>query len=239
VSTFSSSPVNQNDLVVTEQQVTQFLLSNPDFLQRHPDVLADLLPPRRSDIAGAADFQQYQIETLQHKLANMRSQQSDFFNTARDNLLTQQKIHECVLLALDAEGSADLLDVVLTDWPQVLEMAAINFCLEKAPSGHAWFEDSMIVSMEPGTINRLIGHKHNVLLRPLVQGEKLIFGAAALGVRSDALIKVRLDYTTPVGMLAFGAPQPGSFAPGQSVELLVFLARAFEASLRLWKFLEN
>lgn len=239
MSTSSPPSVNQNNLFITEQHVTQFLLSNPDFLQRHPDVLVDLLPPDRSDITGAVDFQQYQIKSLQHKLANLRSQQNDFFNTARDNLVTQQKIHECVLLALDAEGSADLLDIALHDWPQVLELAAINFCLEKVPSGHAWFEDDMIVSMEPGSINRLIGHKHNFLLRPLVQGEKTIFKTAALGIRSDALIKIRLDYATPVGMLAFGAVQPGSFAPGQSVELLMFLARAFEASLRLWKFLES
>jgi uncharacterized protein len=235
----AGTSVNQNALSVTEQQVIQYLAAHPDFLVRHPEVLNDLVPVARDAKDGVLDFQKFQIEQLQRSLANIKSMQNDFFTTARDNLLTQQKIHECVLLALEAECSSDLLDIVLTDWPQQLGLAAISFCLETDHAGNTWFDQELIVNLGSGEVNRLMGSKHNVLLRPLVTADKKIFGGMAPSVRSDAHVRIRLDYSTPPGMLVFGAAQPGSFAPGQSVELIVFLAQVLEANLRLWKFLEN
>lgn len=231
--------VNENTLNISDQQVSQYLAKHPDFLVRHPELLADLAPLARPTNGGIADFQKYQIEQLQRTLNALRAQQTDFFNTARDNMLTQQKIHECVLMALEADNSTDLIDIVLNDWPQHLNLAAIQFCLENDHAGNVWFDEDLIVALEPGSVNRLIGMKHSVMLRPLVHGDKAIFGGMAQGVRSDAYVKIQLDYSTPPGMLAFGAAQPGSFAPGQSVELLIFLANVLESSLRLWKALEN
>jgi hypothetical protein len=89
--------------------------------------------------------------------------------------------------------------------------------------------------LEVGSVDELLGPNHDVLLRSDVVGDPALFGAAAAGlVRSDALVRLRVSSTAPVGLLALGARKPGVFHPGQGTELLTFLVQVIELSIRAW-----
>ena len=83
-------------------------------------------------------------------------------------------------------------------------------------------------------VDRLIGEGRDTRLRPEGQGEAEIFGAAAGLVRSDALIRIKVSAEAPVGLIAFGSRRESTFHPSQGTELLAFLARALEISVRSW-----
>ena len=59
-------------------------------------------------------------------------------------------------------------------------------------------------------------------------------GAAAGLVRSDALIRLDIAEAAPPTLIAFGSRQPDHFHPGQGTELLNFLARVLEITIRAW-----
>ena len=80
----------------------------------------------------------------------------------------------------------------------------------------------------------MIGRSRNILLRPDVGGDPLIFGAGAGLVASDALIRLRISRRTPMAMLALGSRQTDFFHPGQATELLNFLGQSVETSIRGW-----
>ena len=73
-----------------------------------------------------------------------------------------------------------------------------------------------------------------MLLRQNARGERAIFGAGATLVHSDALLRLKISPATPVGLLALGSRKEGRFHAGQGTELLGFLARAVEFSIRAW-----
>jgi len=83
-------------------------------------------------------------------------------------------------------------------------------------------------------VNGVLGPGRDALLRDDVEGDAAIFGSAAGLVRSDALLRLSIGPQTPLGLLAFGTRHPGYFNPGQGTELLAFLARIFEHSVRAW-----
>jgi len=74
----------------------------------------------------------------------------------------------------------------------------------------------------------------DMLLRPRVRGARTIFGSAASLVRSDALLRLKISPAAPAGLLALGSRKENRFHPGQGTELLGFLARALERSIRAW-----
>jgi uncharacterized protein YigA (DUF484 family) len=65
-------------------------------------------------------------------------------------------------------------------------------------------------------------------------GDPIIFGPAAPLVRSQLLLRLELMPEVPLGMLALGSRDPLLFQELQGTELVNFLARAVERSLRFW-----
>ena len=61
-----------------------------------------------------------------------------------------------------------------------------------------------------------------------------LFGAAAGLVRSEALIRLSIGDATPEALLALGSRDAEHFQEGQGTELLGFLARVVEGSIRGW-----
>ncbi|MCX8506301.1 MAG: DUF484 family protein, partial [Alphaproteobacteria bacterium] len=117
--------------------------------------------------------------------------------------------------------------------------------------------------LPPGTIHSLLGHSKVLLRAEIGQEDRggypsdadnmstLIYGQKAVGlVRSDALARldfnlVAADHPEPqsgqnrtdmpvIGLLALGARRPGVYHPGQSTELVHFLAEFIVANVQRW-----
>ncbi len=217
----------------TAAQVVDYLKRHPTFLLRHPELLENQAAPGRTHGDSVVDLQQFMVERLRRDLTQLRGLQDEMVANSRDNLSTQDRIHKAVLALLVAESFEHLIEIVTTDLAVLLDVDAAALCVE-ATAAHAPRSVEGVQVLPSGLVDRLLGTGHEVLLRDDAEGEQAVFGPAAGLVRSDALIRLEIGHSVPVGLLAFGTRHPGYFNAGQGTELLTFLARVLEYCLRQW-----
>ena len=219
---------------LTGAQVADYLRRHPTFLMRHPELLDSQIAPWRDRGDGIVDLQQFMVERLRREIGRLRTEQDDLLANSRDNLSTQARIHKAVLALLAADSFERLIETVTTDLALLLDVDVVMLCVEKAQSSINDPGVEGVQMLPPGGVDLLMGRGQEVLLRDDVPGDPEIFGSAAGLVRSDALLRLNVSRKTPAGLIAFGTRHPGYFNPGQATELLGFLARVLEHSIRTW-----
>jgi uncharacterized protein len=88
--------------------------------------------------------------------------------------------------------------------------------------------------LRSGTVDALLGPNRDALLSSSVQADPALFGAAAGLVRSQALLRLSISRSGPVGLVCMGTRNPDTFYSGLGTELLTFLARALEITIAQW-----
>ncbi|MDR3516972.1 MAG: DUF484 family protein [Azospirillaceae bacterium] len=221
-----------NDALRAED-VAAFLRLHPDFLIQHGDLIACLTPPTQSRGPGVVDFQHFMVERLRRDLEASRTQYHDLVLTSRATLNGQSRIHAAVLRMLDATSFEQLIQTITTDLALLLDLDVTSLVVESNGSDHAPVNRSGVRVVMPGTVMRWLGI-HNILVQSDIEGEPTLFGPGAGLVRSMALLRLRISPETPEGVLALGSRDPVMFPHSTGTELLNFLARAVERSIRGW-----
>lgn len=214
----------------TVAQVTAFLKDNPDFLARHPELLAQMAPPSRYDAGPVVDFQQFMVARLQEELEEMRGCAEHLISTSRSNMSTQSRTHEAVLATLAANDMAGLGRVVAEDYPSLLDVDVGTLGFE-AENGQSRLIPGL-GCLPAGMVETVLGDG-DVMLRAQAPGDQLIFGDAAGLVGSFALVRIEAP-GCPLGLLALGSRLEQTFQASQGTELLAFLARVIEDCVRRW-----
>ena len=218
---------------LTAAQIVDYLKRHPTFLLRHPELLEVQAAPSRVKGEAVVDLQQFMVERLRKDLTRLRGLQDEMVANSRDNLSTQDRIHKAALALLAAENFEHLIEIVGTDLAVLLDVDAAALCVEATADKNPRSVEGVQV-LPAGHVDALLGANHDVLLRDDAEGDQAVFGPAAGLVRSDALIRLNISESVPVGLLAFGTRHPGYFNAGQGTELLTFLARVLEHCLRQW-----
>ncbi|HEY2891896.1 MAG TPA: DUF484 family protein [Dongiaceae bacterium] len=218
---------------LTAAQIVDYLKRHPTFLLRHPELLEVQAAPGRVKGEAVVDLQQFMVERLRKDLTRLRGLQDEMVANSRDNLSTQDRIHKAALALLAAENFEHLIEIVGTDLAVLLDVDAAALCVEATADKNPRSVEGVQV-LPAGHVDALLGANHDVLLRDDAEGDQAVFGPAAGLVRSDALIRLTISDSVPVGLLAFGTRHPGYFNAGQGTELLTFLARVLEHCLRQW-----
>ena len=65
-------------------------------------------------------------------------------------------------------------------------------------------------------------------------GEDAFFGEVSRFVKSDVLLRLKVSTDSPDGVMCFGSREPEAFGPDMSTELLFFLAKVLENTIRAW-----
>lgn len=220
------------------EEVAAYLRAHPDFLNQHPELMLILAPPTRvpGEAAGhgVVDMQHFMLRRLQGEIERLKRDQRDLVQTGRGNLAIQTRIHAASLALLSATGFDHLIQIVTTDFAVLLDVDVVMLCVEPSANAVPVVRAAGIQVLSAGTVGRLIGENHDVVLRPDVMGDPVIFGAAAGLVRSDALVRLSVGPKTPLGLIAFGSRRVGTFHPNQGTELLGYLARVLENCIRAW-----
>lgn len=220
--------------MLADEEVADFLLKNPDFLERHPELMGSLTPPSRREADGASvvDFQSFMVQRLQAEQTRMRGQLDDILGVARTNLSHQSRVHAAVFALLDARDFETLIEVVVHDLAALLDVDVVALVMEaEVDAGglpeHAGVHRSGVRLVEPGSVGALMGDEE-IGLDDDISGDPAIYGAGAGLVRSQALVRLSISPVSPPGLLALGARDPGAFHPGLGTELLSFLAGVVE-----------
>ena len=218
----------------TEHDVARFLRHHPDFLVKHPELLSSLAPPTRRLGDGILDMQQFMIERLRNDLSASRASNAELVTLSRSNQASQSRAFRAALALLNARTFEHLIEILTTDLAVHLGVDVASLCVEQTRDGPPRAPCKGVQILEVGTVDRLLGRGRDVLLRPDAPGDQAIFGSVAGLVRSDALVRLGIGRLAPPGLLAIGSRAEGWFQTGQGTELMAFLGRIVERSIRSW-----
>jgi len=215
--------------------VAGYLAAHPDFLTDRPELLQDLTPPARWDGEEVVDLQSVMLERLREESQDLRDAANLLISTTRANILIQTRAHAGVMALLAADGLDRILHVIHFDLPLLLDVDTVSLCLETGETGSGALGSGDIRWLATGSVDALLGgaDKAYALLEE-ASDDGAVFGETAGLVRSAAYVRINAGDNLPVGILALGARERGSFHPGQGSDMVNFLARVAELSLRRW-----
>ncbi|MBV8530823.1 MAG: DUF484 family protein [Candidatus Eremiobacteraeota bacterium] len=230
----NTGPAAVRSSEIGAREVVAYLCQNPDFLDRHPDVLRWLRAPARDIGDGVLDFQHFMLERLRRDYTRLQDERKSLIATSRGNLASQCRVHQAVLAMLRASSFEHLLQIVTTDLAVLIDVDVITLGVESAASHTPRLPLTGIHLLRSGTVDKLLGPNRDGLLYTDIHGDPALFGEAAGLVRSQALLRLSFGRTVPVGLMCMGTRSPDTFQPGLGTELLTFLARTLEISIAQW-----
>ncbi|MCF8474699.1 MAG: DUF484 family protein [Emcibacter sp.] len=216
---------------LSEEDVRDYLMMNPNFFDLNKDLLALLKPERQKRTDGVVDFQSILLDRLQNEVSTLHNRQESMIQASRSNMTTQMRIHAAVLCLLEAETFDHLCHIVCNDWVDILQVDSVIICFEEEAKSRLG-DNSNIRLLKKGVIDAFMGHETAAILRGNVKAAEEIYGPATPLIKAEALIKIEKTSHYPLGILAFGSRDEAFFTPGQGTELLRFLAGAFQGQLK-------
>lgn len=216
---------------VTAEDVSAYLREHPDFFVRQPELLAHISAPRADSAANVLDFQHFMIERLRADLADMRREQRELVSSSRAQINNQSRIHAAVLFLLDAPDLHHLFQTITTELAVLLDLDVVCLVLEGETDDCPTIDVGAVRVVRPGTVEIWLDGC-DIILEDGITGDPDLFGPGAGLVRSQALVRLEFSSRAPRGLLALGSREPDGYHPGQSTELLSFLARVAERCLR-------
>ncbi|MCW5747082.1 MAG: DUF484 family protein [Alphaproteobacteria bacterium] len=219
---------------LSADDVVAYLRAHPDFLVRHPALLDVIqIPPRQSG-AGVVDMQVAMVKRLRANIDKLRAVQQELISAGRANQITQNRIHVAVLSIIQATSFEKLIHTVTHELPGLLDVDFIALAIEGTEEAPRRVPVRGVYVLAPGAIDAALGPGESARLRGDIIGEEAFFGPVARHVRSDVLVRLRVSSGSPDGVIAFGSRDGGTFGPNQSTELLFFLTRVLENTIRAW-----
>jgi uncharacterized protein len=216
---------------ITVDQVREFLLKNPDFIQKNIDVVVHSSERDLGD--GIVDFQHYMVKNLQKDSKALRSRYDVLVDFCRDNMSVQTQVHQAALRLIRTRNLEQLLEAITQDLLSLFDVDVVRLAMESDMQFDTSYGEqhySGIVFVEPGTVDAALGIKKNVLLigdceHAPVAGMEQIFADCEDMIASCALLRLELETVGKNVVLAFGVRYKDRFQPGQGIELLHFLAQ--------------
>jgi uncharacterized protein YigA (DUF484 family) len=207
---------------ITEDAVHEYLEANPDFFERHNDLLGSLRLPH---VSGAAvSLVERQVSVLRQKDLKLERKLKDLIEVARVNDALDAKMHQLTLRLLAARDISDTLEAI---------EAALRTGFNADLSVLVMFDDpSAFAEVNIGRFFRPI-ERENISLKAFgtfLKGSgprcgqmrdsqrDFLFGKDTDEVGSAALIP--LGEKSEIGFLAIGSTDANRFHPGMSIDFL-------------------
>ncbi|QQS10949.1 MAG: DUF484 family protein [Rhodospirillales bacterium] len=216
---------------ITAADVLAYLRAHPEFLIENAGKID---PPARQSGAGVIDMQTAMVRRLRGEIDKLRATHHELVSAGRANQITQNRIHVAVLSIIQATSFEKLIHVVTHELPGLLDVDFIALAIEGAEDAPRRVPVRGVYVLAPGAIDAALGPGESARLRGDIVGEEAFFGPVARHVRADVLVRLKVSSGSPDGVLSFGARDPETFGPNQSTELLFFLTRVLENTIRAW-----
>lgn len=220
---------------LTEESISAYLQSHPDFFDRHHTLLTNLRVPHRTS-GAAVSLVERQVSVLRQKNNALERKLRDLVEVARSNEALATKIHavatqlqatrsredavSVVEEALHTAFSADVAVLILFDEPRSDENELGRFLrvIERTDAAIAPFKT--FLEADAPRCGRIRDTQRDFL-----------FGADALEIGSAALVP--LGPNCRVGFLAIGNRDADYFHPGKSMDFLSRLGDLVGCALRV------
>jgi uncharacterized protein YigA (DUF484 family) len=220
--------------------VRTFVLTHPEIFVDDIELLAALMP-RGQRSSNVLDMQGYVISRLRDEMSTIRAQGQALIEAAASNLLAQERVHSSVLRLMEARSFGHLIRIVSNDVGPLIGADAVIVCIE-APAGKTELPQSPppgIAVLPTASVDHVLGTGVKHLLNDGRKRLPSVYGRLTRRIRSEALVRLSFGGGAPAGLLICGSDAQETFAPGQRMELLAFLAHAIERAMCGWLGLEE
>lgn len=211
---------------IDEAGVIEYLLQNPDFLERHPQLLAELRIPH--PCGPAVSLLEHQARVLRERNRILQARLDELLAVARDNDRLADRIHRLTLELMDAQNLEAAVFCLKDELRSNFQCDAVTVkLLGEGDAAVDWVRPNAAeLRAFPGLLNDP---------RPLcgrLQHEQLefLFGDSATAIGSAALVPLADGQV--VGLLAVGSYQPDRFHPGMGTVFLRQLGATAGRALR-------
>jgi hypothetical protein len=202
-----------------EESIADYLRENPDFFDRHPKLLENLIVPH--SCGGAVSLVEYQVSVLRDQVREMRRRMQSLASNARDNEALSQRLHQLTLSLVECtrldELLASLYQAMREDFKA--DFAAVRLFADPATKGDQGLgefvgkhsEGKELFSQVLTSKKPICGHFKNSQLA-------FLFFDNAADIGSGALLP--LGQNTRYGILAIASRDPQRFHPGMGTIFL-------------------
>jgi len=220
--------------LLNDEDIGQYLLDNPAFFSRNPEVLVQMQGPTAVERDGVVDFQSIMVDRLRDEIHNLTACAQDVIETSRTNMTYLTRTHAAVLALLSAQDADHMARIISDDLPLLLDVDVVTFGFEQDIKAEAGLRLTGARMFPLGFLDTYIGEGGDIALVRDMLDDGAIFGDNQSLVQSAALARLRPGPNTAGGMIALGSNVPGAFHAGQGTDLLNFLARVCEKLFQKW-----
>ena len=218
--------------LITADDVVAYLKAHPDFFEKHAELAAEVSP--RVQGPGVIDMQQAILRRLRSEIDTLKTERTEIIANSRQNQIVQSRIQAAVISIIQATTFEKMIHVVTHELPELLDVDFITLAIEANADAPKRVPVRGVYVLAPGAIDAAIGPEKQARLRSRIVGEDAFFGDTSRFVKSDVLMRLRVSADSPDGVMCFGARDPEAFGPDMSTELLFFLAKVLENTIRAW-----
>ncbi len=222
------------DEAISDQVVHSYLESNPDFFERHGELLGSLRLPHVT--GGTVSLVERQVSVLRQKDLKLERKLKELLEVARANDLLGDKIHKLGIQLLGADGLAETLKICETALRVDFDASQAVLVLFRDPALFADLQLGrffMTVQRDDETVKPFdIFLKRNSPRCGQIRDAQrdFLFGQETDEIGSCALIP--LGAKSELGFLAIGSMDADRFHPGMSIDFLTRLGQLIAAALK-------
>jgi uncharacterized protein len=221
--------MNKQQSLLTAHEVEAYLQQHPDFFEYHLHLLEKMTVPHPT--GKAISLVAKQLELFRAKHDEQERQLRSLIDIARENDIACTRMHKLTLALLDANNLQEVIDHLnivlseyfLTDFVSLRIIRPTNI-VDAMP--HLWLSSSNS-SLKPFA-NELVSNQPSCG-RPTLSQAKVLFGNAALEVRSCVIIP--MQFTELEGIFAIGSRAEGRFQYGMGNLLLTQMSELIATRL--------
>ncbi len=219
----TTAPMTELD----DETVAEYLRANPDFLERHEDVLTALDIPHRPG-PGAISLIERQVAALRQRNERLERKLAELMRTARENERVGGRLLALGRGLLEAESLDGVLalvrDALLTEF--AADEAVIVLIDSDGPAdGHFLAADDAIAQAFAG----ILEHGHPICGRLGDEQQAALFGERTERIASAAVVPLRAGSIS--GLIGLGSHDPEHFTPDMGTLFLEQLGELVSAGI--------
>ncbi|MTI14425.1 DUF484 family protein [Sansalvadorimonas verongulae] len=224
---------------LTDEQVAQFLSTNPDFFIKRDELLSTLtIPHQRGE---AISLVERQVSVLRERNQSMRTKLNELLSIARDNDSLFERVRRLVLTVQEADTLDEVLDAVDDSLSHEFRIDYVSPMLVSetfagsVKTGPTGSKASRVpchtkADIHSGTgISDLLTGSRVVCGRLREQELKFLFPNHWKMVKSTAVVS--LHFKRPLGILAVGSRSEDDFRAGTGTIYLNFIGEVVSRAL--------
>ena len=212
-----------------EQQIARWLKSNPEFLQRHPELLSQMKMPDLH--AGRAiSLHERQLEVMREKHRQLEHRLADLMRVAQENDLIGEKMQRFTrqLLLHEERSSLDRRLIALLE--EIFQVPQVG--LNVWPLGAARLEPGLELPLSGDELDRVDQMQQPLCGSPAQKPGVIWLADRGQNARSVALLALRRGVEPQAfGLLVLGSADPDRFHAQMGTAFLQRLAELVSAAL--------